>query len=736
MKWRRTMKPVIRKCLLTLLSVLVFTGVMVILQHTVKEGYRSIQRVPQIADTPVYVECGEEETLLVTLQMTEGIDINSLDFLIVNTDEKGDGTIQFSLYDAQDSLLFDDTVAESGVTIGEWYSLPVSLSLLEGNSYVLSITPTHCSPYFMQTSLDVIERKLPFTEQVIYKDNVLSCGISLGIGEAEYVVMTFGDIFYFSVPICILALLVILFFIWNGYHKAVCILQSIPQNAKLKRLFSTCGCDIFLMLLFVFSCVSIYVRAVMEGIYITSDSTGYLREAVNLVAGNGFSYDGLAGYRSWFANWPILYPALIALVMHVTHLSAYLASKLLSMILVGLILLTLRLAFKKDAWVYALCIVNIGFMDITYYTWSELPFMLFMLLFGLVLAAILKAESPAIWQYIALGVCALACFLTRYFGAFLYCVIGLYICILLFSFSRKKELIIFKKALSLAITAFMSGMCGVFYLIMNRVMNGMASGVSRGTWWDDYEVLTNDLISSLLTEFFNAFCIQIPAFISEYAFALKALVLILILIGFAWFIVANKKPFTKESVLITIAVIYYGMFIAIRYVSSMDTFYFRFFEPATFLFTIGIIGILLPYVKGTKGFHFATGAITTLVVLSLITTLGSTGLHLEDSFYEIMNRQWAADYQEIPERSVVIFNDIDFRASHFRPDVVNGMLLPSDTMQSLQDTYYGSEYFCIPRNDAIVIIEEGDYDPEVKQFLKDALSESPDDSRYLVKRFR
>jgi hypothetical protein len=60
---------------------------------------------------------------------------------------------------------------------------------------------------------------------------------------------------------------------------------------------------------------------------------------VNLAEGHGFSYDGLAGYDTWFANWPILYPAMIAAVMRLGGSEAYLASKILTMVMVGLLLL-------------------------------------------------------------------------------------------------------------------------------------------------------------------------------------------------------------------------------------------------------------------------------------------------------------------------------------------------------------------------------------------------------------
>ena len=103
------------------------------------------------------------------------------------------------------------------------------------------------------------------------------------------------------------------------------------------------GNDIFLILIFAFSCMGIYSEAYVKGVHITSDSAGYLREAVNIVNGNGFHYDGLAGYTHWFANWPIIYPLIIAGVMLVSGTNAYLASKIVSMLMVAVILIIIRL---------------------------------------------------------------------------------------------------------------------------------------------------------------------------------------------------------------------------------------------------------------------------------------------------------------------------------------------------------------------------------------------------------
>lgn len=115
----------------------------------------------------------------------------------------------------------------------------------------------------------------------------------------------------------------------------------------------------------------------------------------------------------------------------------------------------------------------------------------------------------------------LSCFLTRYYGIYVWIVTGVYILILFFLFQRKKDKAYLIRAGKLTLTALVSGLLSVAYLAMNKIMNGMASGVSRTMWWDDYQALTNDLIESLLTEFFNIFSLAIPERLENYPYNLK-----------------------------------------------------------------------------------------------------------------------------------------------------------------------------------------------------------------------
>lgn len=722
------MKKKITRCLLTVLILVLFGGAMLVLNHEVKNGRKTEAVLPPIADTPVYVECEEGKKLEIFILPKEDLSLSGFQAIMVNLSEENAGTIHFSLMDSNKDILMDQVMTSDSIPVGEWFSIPAETVLLAGEEYVLTVVPKGCAPYFIQSPLEGINRSLPFEERVAREGMQEKTGVSLGVVISTQIAMTFGEIFYYSVPICMLAAFIALLLLWAGKERIFIGLKKIPFGEILKNF----GNDIFLFLLFTAVCMSIYDKAVVQGVFITSDSAGYLREAVNMVNGNGFSYDKMAGYDSWFANWPILYPAFIAFTMLITGQNAYLASKILSAILVGIILIVLRVCFKRDAWVYALALTNIGFLSLSYYTWSELPFILFMLCFGLVLAKILMDEKVSVKWYVLLGVTGICCFLTRYYGIYVWFVSGLYILLLLLKYKKEKDILSLKKGGTLMVTSFISGCISLGYLLMNKVMNGMASGVSRSMWWDDYESLTNDLIESLLTELFNAFSLQIPQVIEAFPYHVKALLLIVVLIGFAWFAYKNCKHFTRESVMITMAVVYYGMFICIRYFSSMDTFYFRFFEPASFLFSIGMTGLFLPYVKGKKGFQYFGGMVTALVVMVMVSMWEGQSLENRDTYYETLIRQWDNSYAEIPEKSVIIFNDIDFRSTWYRSDVVDGTITPEDTWNDIKNTYYGSDYLCIRKEFAKTMLEEGSYDESVRKMLQEGIQKLNVEQGFLV----
>lgn len=721
------MKSVKKKILEISCVLIVFAAAMLVLTHTAKNGVKTTEVIPQINPDPVYVECENGKELKISIFPKTDFQISGFQILIVNISEESTGTFRMSLADKDSNILMEQVVPIETITPGKWVMIPGNVSFKNGEEYFLTVLADENEPYFMQVPKGWGEN-LPFDEKVWLNNQELPYGISLGISRVESTSVTYGEIFYYSIPVCILVTMVLVAGIWFGFGN---LLEVIKKN-PMKKWIDKFGNDLFLILVFGAVCISIYSRAYLNGIYISADSTGYMREAINLVNGNGFQYDGLAGYQSWFANWPILYPVMIALVMVVTNTNAYLASKLLNMLIVAVILVVFRICFRKDAWIYALCLTNIGFLNLCYYTWSEIPFMLFQLCFALTLAKILKEERPSIRSYVLLGSMGLGSFLTRYYGIYVWIVAGIYILTLFVLFRQKGDKNYLHKSVKLTITAFISGVLSIAYLLMNKLMNGMASGVSRTMWWDDYEMLTNDLIESLLTEVTNIFSMQIPELIENFPYHLKLFVVWMILIGLGWFLVRNWKPFTLETVMIVMAVMYYVIFICIRYVSSMDSFYFRFFEPATFLFCIGMIGFLLPYFKGKKPFQYFASVATILMILAVISVFENGGMNRTDVYYEVASAQWDEVYKEIPQKSVIIFNDIDYRASWYRPDVIDGTITPADTLESIRTTYYGSDYLCIKAEFVKTMLESGEYETGVHSWLEAGLNKMEQEDCYVI----
>lgn len=707
---------IIQKTGCSFLVLLILAAVMLVLTHTAQNGMETTEILPGINPEPVYVTCEAGETLEVLLEAEEDFNISGFQVLLVNIAEDSRGTLRFTVADASSNILINQVIPVETITPGKWFTVSGDMAFTAGQEYKISVFADGSSPYFMQVPEGDGEN-LPFREQVMKEGEILECGISMGINRVEPVQMTYGDIFYYSVPLSILLAVLALLCIWAGWRNVRAAVCRIPFGTFVGKY----GSDLFLIILFGSICISIYSRAYLKGAYISADSAGYLREAVNLVAGNGFSYDGLAGYNTWFANWPILYPALIAAVMMITGAEAYLASKIVAMLTAGLILLLLRGCFGKDAWLYGLCLTNIGYLNLSYYTWSEIPFILFLLCFALIFAKILREDNPAKRWYAALGVAGICCFLTRYYGIFVWIVTGLYLVVLFVSYRKDRDKSKLSKIAGLTATAFVSGILSMAYLVMNKMMNGMASGVSRTMWWDDYRILTDDLIESLLTEFFNIFSMQIPELVEGFPYRVKVFVVVGILAGIAWLIFVNCRHFTRESVLIVMTVVYDVVFIGIRYFSSMDSFYFRFFEPATFLLCIALIGLFLPYMRGKKGFHYFAGMVTLLLLTAVWSVFENGGMDRNENYYLELEEQWSEAYRQIPEKSVIIFNDIDFRSSYYRPDVVEGMITPEDEFSDLQETYYGSEYLCIRAEFAEVMLDSGEYQDSVAGKLEEGI---------------
>ncbi len=712
-------------------AIVIYLAGMFVLNLSAKNGRKTEELLPDIPEAPIYVECEQGHSLELLLEPTEDFSISGLQILLVNLSDESEGSFQVSIRDDLGNLLSTQATPIESITPGQWFLSVAELDFCKGEKYHISFLADRSAPYFMRITKE--NDNFPYKATVIQENGQkVDSQISVGVNVVTSVDVKFSDIFYYSEFFITLALILAILFILVGKKRIFETIGKIPVKEFVFRY----GNDLFLLLLFFSLCVNIISKAYSKGVYITADSTGYLREAINLTKGYGFSYDGLAGYESWFANWPILYPLMIAGVMLITGTNAYLASKILSMILVGCIILVLRLFFKKNAWFYALALTNIGFMSLTCYTWSEIPFILFLLCFAIALSRIICVEEPLNKMYFFLSISGICCFLTRYFGIYIWIVVGFYLICLFLDYYKYKEKPILNKIVKLTVTSAISGFICMAYLLLNKIKNGKPSGVSRGIWWDDYEILTNDLIETLLKEVCNAFSIQVPQIIDEIPFNMKVWVLLIIFIGLALFIYRKGKRFTWQSIMITLGVFYYLIFIAIRYRSSMDSFYFRFFEPASFLICLGIMGILLPVIQNKRGFHYFACAVTGIIIITLVTVFQVQGVNSVPSYYSNVTDEWDNAYKEIPQKSVIIFNDIDFRSSFYRPDVMDGTIVPQDTFENVKTNYYGSDYLCIRANFAKTMLESGEYESSVTEQLQQGLDKMQQGKEFIVIRLK
>ena len=345
----------VKKILLVMMILIVMSAGIFVLTRPAKGIVLTKSELPLIGSTPVYVELTDGVTLEREYIPSSDMHVNNIKVLFVNTNATNNATIDISVTTRDGEEIVNSTESIAAFTVGEWTNIGVDMNLMAGQSYKLLITPHGANPFFMQV-------------------DGYGLDISLGFEYIADSTVLYGDVFYYSIPIfvfiCVLLLGIALF----GIDRLVNGIKSL-DFANLSKKY---GCIAFLLMLFAALTVKIMSVAYAKGVYITSDSDGYLREAVNLLAGNGYSYDGIAGYSSWFANWPIIYPLLIAFVALITGTNVYLASKIVAILCFGIIEIVLYIAFKKDSWLYALTLTNLGVLAMAYNTWSEIPFMVFL----------------------------------------------------------------------------------------------------------------------------------------------------------------------------------------------------------------------------------------------------------------------------------------------------------------------------------------------------------------------
>lgn len=235
-------KEIIRKIIYTLILFLFFGAVMLLLTHTAQNGMQTTQILPGINPDPVYVECEPGETLEVMLTAKEDFQVSGFPVLLVNIAEDSRGTLRFTVTDDTSSILVSQVIPVKTITPGKWFTIAGAMSFTAGQSYKLSVFADGSAPYFMQVP-EGEGAILPFTEQVIRDGATLECGISLGIDRVVPVRMTYGDIFYYSIPFSVLFTLTGLLCIWAGRRKVWTAVSRLrmPAGAFVDKYGNVCS---------------------------------------------------------------------------------------------------------------------------------------------------------------------------------------------------------------------------------------------------------------------------------------------------------------------------------------------------------------------------------------------------------------------------------------------------------------------------------------------------------------
>ena len=235
--------------------------------------------------------------------------------------------------------------------------------------------------------------------------------------------------------------------------------------------------DYYLLVIFIMMATAIVVKSYfnLDG-YLSPDSTNYLTLAQNLLNGEGYyvsAYGVSDQDREFFAKWPAAYPSFIALMAKLTGLSLFWASKLLNIMLIGIILGILRALFKHNAYVYGLILLFSSYIEIFSYTWSETLFIAALLWFAVSVHLFMANPKKIIFLYFSIMIASLLLFMSRYIGAFSFGLIGL----LGFYYALvKKDR---TKALILIAIATLNITIMFLYLHHNYIETGFITGMQR-----------------------------------------------------------------------------------------------------------------------------------------------------------------------------------------------------------------------------------------------------------------
>ena len=481
------------------------------------------------------------------------------------------------------------------------------------------------------------------------------------------------------------------------------------MKEKLTAFLTKYGYIVYSVVFVILYAAILMHEAYFQDFYISHDSANYLREANALRSGYGFNVDGAAGGYKHFAAWPVGYPALIALTSAVFRISdLYLASKVLSILAVALVIAIAAVRWKERVVLCSLFFFNPGVFQLFLYTWSESVFSV--LLFCFCVCAYDSIRKPEkVMPYVLMFVTSFTAFTVRYFGAVCVVFAGMIFALRLYRLVFRKEKNVKKSFILSFATCMVSGISVLLYLEYNKKMCGYGTGIAREEFNESYSVLLKQLVRALGTEFKNLFFLSdtIPFQYLGGAVGTMCLLAITVLA----MIFAVKKKRWEALVLLSFAVLYDAMFIVIRFFSTMDIFYYRFFAPVAGIYFTGLVLLTNDMAWEKIRQKKAVAYIPALAAVFMLLSTGNLAVqHLsvyQTSKYEEEKAAWLAKFENVPANSLYLYaqEDPEYLMLYFRPDVAFFPKTDScydsyeteenQTMEELCKAYPAYGYFCI-----------------------------------------
>lgn len=342
--------------------------------------------------------------------------------------------------------------------------------------------------------------------------------------------------------------------------------------------------------LFLLITAVIVIRIIAESTsYVSPDSTYYLAAADHLMKGEGLlaPHPETPHADVYFAIWPAGYPVCIAAVGWITHTSVLVASKLVNLIFLGLTFILLFRWFGEKSWWVGLYFCSFGLLEIYSYTWSEAPFLFFVLLLCYCVSKDLEKDAgPRVFFQVLF--CLTALFLFRYAGLIYFIAIGFLMLYLIWKKQWLKVGYYFSALFFASIVV-----CG--YFLFNKEMTGYYTGI--GDRMQPQMESLQQFVVLLIRGIWNQLTPARQYFYGEMDYLYIALLMVQVGVMAVLFYFRERLPKSffksiESKMLIAFSFAYLLVMVVLRKIQPFDPFDYRIMAPFSLPLFVALLGRL------------------------------------------------------------------------------------------------------------------------------------------------